>query len=188
MSPRGAPAFSAARAMISAVRAQQRAARGCGAHTIAFPLFTAARHLKSTVDVGFVTGMIPAITPIGAPTAAMRFGSSTHSTPSVLISSIACATNRALYRFLNTLSATTPYPVSSTASRASSSAAAAPAAAIARTIRSANSAVTPENASNAARAARAFVRASEMAMRSASASSTTDEPWATCLPYPATVT
>ena len=90
--------------MTSTVRAQHLAARGCGAQTMALPDFTAARHLKMVVEVGLVTGMIPAITPIGTPIAVTRVISSTHSTPSVRICIIACAQNLALNRFLRILS------------------------------------------------------------------------------------
>ena len=77
-----------------------RAARGCGACTIALPDFTAAMLLNSAVDVGLVTGMTPAITPIGAPTAVTRACSSTHSTPTARRCSIHRATKPVLYRFL----------------------------------------------------------------------------------------
>ena len=69
MIPSGAPAVTAASAMICAVRAVQRAALGCGACTTALPDFSAARLLNRAVEVGFVTGMIAAMTPMGAPTA-----------------------------------------------------------------------------------------------------------------------
>ncbi len=69
ISPSGAPARTAASAITSAARRQQRGGRGMRAHDEALPDLTAARHLNSTVEVGLVTGMIPAITPIGAPTA-----------------------------------------------------------------------------------------------------------------------
>ena len=71
---------------------------------IALPDFTAAKHLKIVVEVGFVTGMMPAITPIGAPIAVTRAASSVHSTPIVRIFFIACAQNFALKRFLRILS------------------------------------------------------------------------------------
>src|SRR5262249_17736986 len=96
MRPLGAPALTAASAMISAVRKHHRTARGWGAHTIALPDLTAARHLNRTVDVGFVTGIMAAMTPIGEPTAVMRLASSTHNTPMVRIGSIDAATNLVL--------------------------------------------------------------------------------------------
>ncbi len=92
----GAPAFTAAAAMTSDVRRQHFTARGCGACTIALPALTAARLLKITVDVGFVTGMIAAITPMGLPIAVIRPGPSTQSTPLVRIPTIESATNSAL--------------------------------------------------------------------------------------------
>jgi hypothetical protein len=107
-SPSGAPAATAASAMTSAARAVQRAARGCGACTTALPDFTAARLLNSVVDVGLVTGMMPAMTPIGAPTAVTRDASSTQSTPTARRSSIQRATNPVLYRFLWILCSYTP--------------------------------------------------------------------------------
>ena len=96
--------MTAASDITSAVRTQQRAALGWGAQTMALPDFTAAMHLKRTVEVGLVTGMTPAITPIGEPTAVMRLASSTHSTPIVRIGSIDAATKIALYLFLTILS------------------------------------------------------------------------------------
>jgi hypothetical protein len=94
--------------MISAARRVQRAARGWGACTTALPDFTAARLLNRVVDVGLVTGMIPAITPIGAPTAVTLARSSVHSTPTARRSSIQRATNPVLYRFLWILCSYTP--------------------------------------------------------------------------------
>jgi hypothetical protein len=102
--PSGAPAATAASAITSAARREHLAARGCGACTMALPALTAARLLNSTVEVGLVTGMIPAITPIGLPTAVTRFASSTHSTPTARRSSIQLATNPVLYLFLMILS------------------------------------------------------------------------------------
>ena len=93
MRPFGAPALTAASAITSAARALHRAARGWGAQTIALPDLTAARHLKSTVEVGLVTGMIAAMTPIGEPIAVIRLASSTHNTPIVRIGNIEAATN-----------------------------------------------------------------------------------------------
>ena len=80
-SPGGAPARSAAAAMTSVARRQHSTARGWGDITTAFPDFTAARALNSTVDVGLVRGMSPAITPMGSPTAVIRLMGSAHSTP-----------------------------------------------------------------------------------------------------------
>ena len=82
--------------MISAVRRVHVAARGCGACTTALPAFTAARLLNSVVDVGLVTGMMPAITPMGEPTAVTRARSSTQSTPTARRSSIHRATKPVL--------------------------------------------------------------------------------------------
>ena len=104
MRPSGAPAFTAASAMISAARFVQRAARGCGACTIALPALTAARDLNSVVAVGFVTGMIAAMTPIGEPMAVTLRSSSTQSTPIARCRSIQSATNPVLNRFFRILS------------------------------------------------------------------------------------
>src|SRR5882724_6665659 len=93
ISPFGAPALTAASAMISAARMLHRAARGCGAQTTALPDFTAARHLNSTVEVGFVTGIMAAMTPIGEPIAVIRLTSSTHRTPTVRMGRMDAATN-----------------------------------------------------------------------------------------------
>ena len=94
----------AAAARISAARKQHWAARGCGACTIVLPALTAARHLKMTVEVGLVTGMIAAITPIGLPIAVIRPGSSTQSTPLVRRPCIEVATKSALSSLLRILS------------------------------------------------------------------------------------
>ena len=102
-SPAGAPAFWAASAMISAARTQQRTARGWGDMTTALPDLTAARALNSTVEVGLVRGMIPAMTPIGVPTAVIRFSLSTHRTPTARCPSMCRATNVVLYRFFRIL-------------------------------------------------------------------------------------
>ena len=82
--------------MISAARSVHRAARGCGACTTALPDFTAARLLNRAVEVGLVTGMIAAMTPIGAPMAVTRARSSAQSTPTARRSSIQRATNPVL--------------------------------------------------------------------------------------------
>ena len=90
--PGGAPARSAAWARTWAARLQQRAARGWGAQTMALPALTEARILKRTVEVGLVTGMIPATTPTGQPTAVVRARWSTQRTPTVRMSRRASAT------------------------------------------------------------------------------------------------
>ena len=167
-SPAGAPACSAARASTAAVSTPHRTPRGCGAQTIALPAFTADRVLKMTVDVGLVTGTRAATTPIGSPIAATFAASSRHSTPRVRTFRSHSATERELKRFLIRLSATFPYPVSSTASRARRSASGSMARAMLSTMASMVSGGVSRNASHASHARSAARRAAAIDRRSAS--------------------
>ena len=134
--PAGAPASSAASDMMRAVSAPQRRPRGCGACTIALPALTAESVLKMTVEVGLVTGISAATTPIGSPIATTLVVSSRHSTPSVRTLRSQSDTAIVLNRFLSVLSAAFPYPVSCAASSPSRAASGAIARAIASTTRS----------------------------------------------------
>ena len=60
------------------------------------------------VEVGFVTGISAATTPIGSPKAAILVASSRQSMPSVVTSRSQSATESALNRFLTRLSGTLP--------------------------------------------------------------------------------
>ena len=64
----GAPAAIAASRTNFAAAIVDFFALGCGEKIIAFLVFNAKRDLKMAVDVGFVVGMIPAITPNGSAT------------------------------------------------------------------------------------------------------------------------
>ena len=75
----GAPALTAASKTMRAASFVQPFALGCGAKIIPFLVFKEIRALKIAVDVGFVVGTIPAITPTGSaifvnPCSYLRFG------------------------------------------------------------------------------------------------------------------
>jgi hypothetical protein len=79
----GAPASCAASCITRADSPLERTARGCGAITIALRVFAAISALKSTVEVGFVTGTRPAITPTGSAIVITRRTVSFSITPTV---------------------------------------------------------------------------------------------------------
>ena len=79
----GPPLRSIARRMTSTVSPMQRRARGCGLITIAFRPLTAISALNIAVDVGFVVGMMPAITPDAVATSMMPAFSSREMIPTV---------------------------------------------------------------------------------------------------------
>ena len=62
----GAPAATAASRTMRAASHVHFFALGCGEKMIAFLVLSAIRDLKIAVDVGFVVGMIPQITPLGS--------------------------------------------------------------------------------------------------------------------------
>ncbi len=64
--PSGAPALTAASWSISAAAFEQFTAFGCGAKTIVSLALIAISALYITVDVGFVTGVIPISVPMGS--------------------------------------------------------------------------------------------------------------------------
>src|ERR1035441_7117708 len=66
--PTGAPCAMAVSYMIRMASWQQCQAFGWGAKITAFRVLMAMMHLKSTVDVGLVTGVIEKISPIGSAT------------------------------------------------------------------------------------------------------------------------
>ena len=80
----GAPALTAASNTILAAAIVHFFALGCGENIIAFLVFNAIKDLKIAVDVGFVVGMIPAITPKGSATIFMPFALSSFIIPQVL--------------------------------------------------------------------------------------------------------
>ena len=79
----GAPASCAASCITRVASPLERTARGCGAKTTALRVLAAISALKSTVEVGFVTGTRPAITPTGSAIVITRFAVSFSITPTV---------------------------------------------------------------------------------------------------------
>ena len=86
MTPLGAPAASAASRMMRAASAVQFFARGCGLMIIALRVFSAIRHLKIAVEVGFVVGMTAATTPSGSAMRVIPKAGSRSITPQVRVS------------------------------------------------------------------------------------------------------
>src|SRR6185436_15577809 len=114
----------------------QRTAAGCGLMTIAQRAFSEINTLYIAVDVGLVEGTTAATTPNGSAISMTFLSSIRLTTPTVRIGRMKSYTWHELNRFFSILSATTPYPVSSTASRASVSACGVTAFAIAVTMAS----------------------------------------------------
>ena len=79
----GAPALTAASKTILAASIVHFVALGCGEKIIAFLVFKAINDLKIAVDVGFVVGTIPAITPRGSATVLIPFALSSFIIPQV---------------------------------------------------------------------------------------------------------
>ena len=104
----GAPAACAASCMTRAVSPLERTARGCGASTIALRVLAEISDLKSTVEVGFVTGTSPAMTPTGSAIVITRFCVSFEITPTVRSSLKPSYTHWVLNTFLNVLWAARP--------------------------------------------------------------------------------
>ena len=82
---------------------------------IGFLVFKQIKDLKITVDVGFVTGVIPATTPIGSAISVMPVTGSSEITPTVLRCLILLTTYSQANKFLVALSSKTPRFVSSIA-------------------------------------------------------------------------
>ena len=83
---------------------------------MAFPALMAISDLYNAVEVGFVEGISPAITPTGTAMVRILCSSSRLSSPMVFISLMCWYTPSLANTFLITLSASTPNPVSSCAS------------------------------------------------------------------------
>ncbi|OQA07687.1 MAG: hypothetical protein BWY65_01787 [Firmicutes bacterium ADurb.Bin373] len=81
----GAPAFVAASSIIFAAAALHRCAPGWKLKIIGFLVFIEIRDLNIVVEVGLVTGVIPAITPTGSATSSYSSSSSTLIVPTVLL-------------------------------------------------------------------------------------------------------
>src|SRR5688572_6026409 len=120
------------------------------------------------VEVGLVEGITAQTTPNGSAISMTFLSSMRLTTPTVFIGLMKSYTCLDENRFFWTLSATTPNPVSSTASRASASACGVTAAAIASTIPSICACEYSPSIACAALARRARVRASAMDARSLS--------------------
>ncbi|CAC5594721.1 Uncharacterised protein [Staphylococcus aureus] len=86
---------------------------------IGFPVLIAIIALKIVVDVGFVVGVTPQITPIGSATYVNPFSLSSPIIPTVLLSFIEFHIYSEAYKFLIALSSYIPLPVSSCANFAS---------------------------------------------------------------------
>ncbi len=104
----GAPASCAASCITRAASPLERTARGCGASTIALRVLAEISDLKSTVEVGFVTGTSPAITPTGSAIVITRLAVSFSITPTVRSSLKPSYTHWVLKTFLNVLCAARP--------------------------------------------------------------------------------
>ena len=118
--PFGKPAFSASSRMTSNARAEDFWAPGWKAKMIGLRVLMAISDLNMVVEVGFVTGVTPAITPIGSAIDTKPRCLSSLITPTVLLFLIECQISSVANMFLIALSSHTPRPVSSTASFANS--------------------------------------------------------------------
>ena len=115
MASLGAPALIAASRIISPVFTQLFCACGWKPKIIAFLVFKASIALKITVEVGLVTGVTPAITPLGSAILTNCFSLSSSITPTVFSWRRLFQIFSLANMFLIVLSSTTPRPVSSTA-------------------------------------------------------------------------
>ena len=115
----GAPAATAASRTMRAAATEHCCALGWNAKMIGLRVFREMRALKIAVDVGLVTGVMPAITPTGSAISVMPLMSSTLMTPTVRRLAIEFVTCSHAKMFFTALSSKTPRPVSSTASLAS---------------------------------------------------------------------
>src|SRR5574344_2320221 len=79
----GAPAATAASRITMAAALEHSCALGWKAKIIGFLVLRQMRDLNMTVDVGFVTGVIPAMTPIGSAISVIPVTGSSEITPTV---------------------------------------------------------------------------------------------------------
>ena len=82
----GAPALTAASSTMRAASMVLFLARGCGLKMMPLRVFSASSDLKIAVEVGFVVGTMPAMTPTGSATFAMPIASFSSMTPQVFMS------------------------------------------------------------------------------------------------------
>ena len=92
--PGGMPAPSPASAITRIASKVLRRADGCGAMTMPLRALTEMSALKTAVELGFVDGVSPTITPTGHPISTMRRCSSRRRTPTVGMSLIDSQTER----------------------------------------------------------------------------------------------
>ena len=85
MMPSGAPALTAASSTIFAAAIVEFLARGWGLMMMPLRVFSARRHLKMAVDVGFVVGITAPMTPMGSAIFWMPAASSVSTTPHVFV-------------------------------------------------------------------------------------------------------
>ena len=108
----GAPAATAASRTTRAAATEDSWALGWNAKMIGLRVLMAMSALKIAVDVGLVTGVMPATTPTGSAISVMpRIGSS-WMTPTIFMGAIECVTCSHAKMFLTALSSKTPRPVS----------------------------------------------------------------------------
>ena len=112
----GAPALTAASSITSAAFLEDSWADGWNANIIGFLVFKQINDLKITVEVGFVTGVIPAITPIGSAISTIPVIGSSLITPTVFKCLMLFTTYSQANKFLVALSSNTPLFVSLIAS------------------------------------------------------------------------
>ncbi len=115
----GAPAATAASLITIAAAFELSCALGWNAKIMGFLVFRQISDLKITVDVGFVTGVIPAITPTGSAISVIPVTGSSEMTPTVFRCLMLFTTYSQAKRFFVALSSKTPLFVSSIASLAS---------------------------------------------------------------------
>ena len=102
--PSGRPTFLASSRITSKARADDFCAPGWKEKMIGFRVLIAISDLNMTVEVGFVTGVTPAMTPIGSAIWTMFFCLSSEITPTVLSSLMECQISSVANMFLMALS------------------------------------------------------------------------------------
>jgi len=115
----GAPAATAASRTTRAAATEDSCADGWNAKMIGLRVFRAMSDLKMAVEVGFVTGVTPQMTPTGSAISVMPVMSSRLMMPTVLVVAMPWVTCSHAKMFLTALSSKTPRCVSATASSAS---------------------------------------------------------------------
>src|SRR5574344_2815229 len=114
----GAPAASAASFITIAAALELCWAFGWKAKMIGFRVLMQIKDLKMTVEVGLVTGVIPATTPTGSAISVIPETGSSEMMPTVFVWRMLFTTYSQAKRFFVALSSKTPRLVSSMALRA----------------------------------------------------------------------